>query len=256
MKTSKEKLAYVRAWYVANKERAKAQQAGYRDSHRQQIRDQQKRHRAENLDAARQKDRLRQSSTSRKKTKRLSYLKHKAKIAMAGKRYNVQPHVRERKRLLMKEWLNENREMVAKKRKVWAAKNHARILAWNAVRKLVAKNQLHKESEREKEKAIYLMAEKLTLTGVGKHVVDHIIPISLGGWHHHENLQVLPDSVNGEKGAKLFWEDKEGRFKSWRDVPPHLWPTDLLPVMVLKCFEQTSAAMDRITGHRVGGRAA
>jgi len=49
----------------------------------------------------------------------------------------------------------------------------------------------------------YDEAKRLTLfTGV-KHEVDHIIPVSKGGLHHQDNLQVLPWLENRAKGAKL-----------------------------------------------------
>lgn len=50
----------------------------------------------------------------------------------------------------------------------------------------------------------YEEAKRLTLfTGI-KHEVDHIIPVSKGGLHHHNNLQVLPWMQNRAKGAKIM----------------------------------------------------
>jgi 5-methylcytosine-specific restriction endonuclease McrA len=50
----------------------------------------------------------------------------------------------------------------------------------------------------------YEEAKRLTkLTGV-KHEVDHIIPVSKGGLHHQDNLQVLPWLENRNKGAKIM----------------------------------------------------
>jgi len=50
----------------------------------------------------------------------------------------------------------------------------------------------------------YEEAKRLTqATGV-KHEVDHIIPVSKGGLHHQDNLQVLPWLENRAKGAKIM----------------------------------------------------
>lgn len=52
----------------------------------------------------------------------------------------------------------------------------------------------------------YEEAERMTLqTGV-KHEVDHIIPISKGGLHHQDNLQILVWHENRKKGNKIIDE--------------------------------------------------
>lgn len=59
-------------------------------------------------------------------------------------------------------------------------------------------------------------------------VVDHIIPLKHGGWHHEDNLQLMSRSLNAEKNASVLWE-MDG-YKSWRDVPEFLWPDRLRPM--------------------------
>jgi 5-methylcytosine-specific restriction endonuclease McrA len=49
----------------------------------------------------------------------------------------------------------------------------------------------------------YEEAKRLTIALGIKHEVDHIIPISKGGLHHQDNLQVLPWLENRAKGAKI-----------------------------------------------------
>ncbi len=84
---------------------------------------------------------------------------------------------------------------------------------------------LHKDNSVIAEIEIHSQAIRLAKeTGI-QHHVDHIIPVSRGGWHHHENLQVLPASINVSKGADPFWE--QAPYKSWRDVPEALWPDNL-----------------------------
>jgi len=41
------------------------------------------------------------------------------------------------------------------------------------------------------------------MTGI-QHHVDHIIPLSKGGLHHPDNLQILTAEENLKKGAKLI----------------------------------------------------
>ncbi len=50
--------------------------------------------------------------------------------------------------------------------------------------------------------ALYFIAKWLRQQGDDVHV-DHIIPVSKGGGHTYENLQILPAVENLRKGAKL-----------------------------------------------------
>ena len=50
----------------------------------------------------------------------------------------------------------------------------------------------------------YDEAKRLTQEIGIKHEVDHIIPVSLGGLHHQDNLQILPWIENRKKGNKLL----------------------------------------------------
>lgn len=89
----------------------------------------------------------------------------------------------------------------------------------------IKKSRFHPELDKSKERAIFLEAARLTReTGI-EHHVDHIIPLMRGGWHHHDNLQVLPIGLNLAKGTDPFWHHPG--YKSWRDVPESLWPDQL-----------------------------
>jgi 5-methylcytosine-specific restriction endonuclease McrA len=66
------------------------------------------------------------------------------------------------------------------------------------------KNQMPNDIDHEKVKIFYIEAERLTEeTGIIHHV-DHIIPLSKGGLHHQDNLQVLTATENIKKGNKLL----------------------------------------------------
>jgi len=64
---------------------------------------------------------------------------------------------------------------------------------------------LHRDQENIM-KTIYEKSLRISeCTGI-KHHVDHVIPISRGGYHIHTNLQVLPAKINMSKGAKLEFQ--------------------------------------------------
>lgn len=106
----------------------------------------------------------------------------------------------------------------------WRRKNPAIFLAQKAAQRARKIERSHPSADLLKIKAIFDECARLSKTGV-KHDVDHIIPLSRGGWHHQDNLQVLPSTVNGSKHNDPFWE--LAGYKSWRDVPEHLWPEAL-----------------------------
>jgi 5-methylcytosine-specific restriction endonuclease McrA len=105
----------------------------------------------------------------------------------------------------------------------WRKENLDRVAQKTRRRYAMKRSLIHPENDRRKERRFFAEAARLTReTGI-EHHVDHIIPISAGGWHHHDNLQVLTIGENLTKGSDPFCE-LPGR-KSWRDVPEHLWPS-------------------------------
>lgn len=84
----------------------------------------------------------------------------------------------------------------------WKAKdrlvNKARVLADNAMRRSKIPTRVTKEV-----KQIYALRDFYCSMSLGeKFHVDHITPISTGGLHIIENLQILPAIDNLRKGAK------------------------------------------------------
>lgn len=65
------------------------------------------------------------------------------------------------------------------------------------------KNQTPLDADLEKIQKIYSFCEKLNKIESFKYEVDHIIPISKGGLHHQDNLQILSASLNRKKHNKI-----------------------------------------------------
>jgi hypothetical protein len=122
-------------------------------------------------------------------------------------------------------WRERNIEKIREKGRRYAKEHPEKKNAITARRWAAKKRQLHPDHNREAEWALRAEATCLTKeTGI-KHHVDHIIPLAHGGWHHHDNLQVVTIAENLQKHADPFYE-LPGR-KTWRDVPKHLWPESL-----------------------------
>jgi hypothetical protein len=131
----------------------------------------------------------------------------------------------ERTREQDRKWKRENRQWALERNKRWKKANPEKVRAFYQRRYGKHKGLLHPMHDRKQE--VRLAREcirRKKKTGVA-YVVDHIIPLSRGGWHHHLNLQILTRRMNSSKIADPFWEQKG--FKSWRDVPVWLWPKQL-----------------------------
>lgn len=74
-------------------------------------------------------------------------------------------------------------------------------------------------------------------TGI-QHHVDHIIPITHGGWHHELNMQVIPGWMNSRKKNNPYWLSPSKEYKDWRHVPVYLWPLKLVPAYCAKLLIQ------------------
>lgn len=74
----------------------------------------------------------------------------------------------------------------------------------SAKRRARIKNQLPNDANFDKIKEIYAECRKISDTTGIPHEVDHIIPISEGGLHHENNLQIITMRENRKKGSKLL----------------------------------------------------
>ncbi len=127
-------------------------------------------------------------------------------------------------------WKEKNKERYLSGIKEWKSKNHDKVRITNQksdmLRRAAKTNRLHKDHDFNIERMMILEAKRLQEeTGI-PHEIDHVIPLSRGGWHHHDNLQILDKPTNLSKHANPFWR-KDG-FKSFGEVCYTLWPDNLI----------------------------
>ena len=97
-------------------------------------------------------------------------------------------------------WRKNNPEKVAEQR---ARIDPAKRRQYTATYGMRKKNQMPEDASIELIQEIYNESVRLTEeTGV-PHEVDHIIPVSKGGLHHQDNLQILTRTENRKKSNTI-----------------------------------------------------
>lgn len=192
-------IAENRKWIEKNKPHYDEYHKKYRAKNRDAILAGQKAHRAKNRDKCIEKSRI--------------YLAQNRDKIRAKEReaYRLNPSKHKAKCLL------------------WSRKNPERVNEYVMRRR--AKMKENPISSKEEIVLVYSEAARLQKeTGVS-HEVDHIIPLTSGGWHDHRNLQPMPEKMNGRAGKwnDPFWLAPHMGYKDWRDVPRELWSVDLVP---------------------------
>ena len=107
----------------------------------------------------------------------------------------------EKEKARVDRWRKNNPE---KHREQWRRIDKVKSAAKSSAYRCMKRNQTPDLTLEEQRDIIevYSLARRLTLeTGV-KHEVDHIIPVSKGGLHHPDNLQVLTKYDNQSKGNR------------------------------------------------------
>lgn len=145
---------------------------------------------------------------------------NKEKLAEQAAARRMTPKYKRMKYESDKRYREKNAETLkAKKREYYAARPELRraeyqrnkygyvARAYARMRKI--KSITPKDADREKLKWFYAEAKRLTITTGIKHEVDHIVPVSKGGLHHQNNLQILPWLENRAKGCKIM--DMKGK---------------------------------------------
>lgn len=124
-----------------------------------------------------------------------------------------------------KKFRRENLEMMRARARAYHKLHpeHARASVLRRKARLI--NAVHPDHDFAAERELHRLALWATRATGEPWEVDHVIPLSRGGWHHHLNMQLLTKRANREKRDNPFWEWPG--FCSFRDVPKHLWPASL-----------------------------
>ena len=189
-KDNREKIALRnKNYYINNKEVILLQNKKWRSNNIEKLVVYNKKYRAEN------REKLIKQKKEYNKTHKEFYTKYHKEY---GKGYYIKNI--DKIKLQHKEWKQNNKDKVnldyAKRRAL----------------KLKATPVLTKQELQDIE-LIYKLAQQLSNIGGTNYHVDHIVPLSKGGLHHPDNLQVLTQRDNLCKSAKLDYKYQDEVFK-------------------------------------------
>jgi HNH endonuclease. len=176
-KSTKDGLFYC--CKACNRERNKK----YYEKNKEQVLERQKKYREENKEQILEQNRK-------------YYEENKEKVLKRKKKY------REDNREYFKKWREENREHAIEYAKKYHKENPHIARANNQKRRAMKKRAAVALTDNER-LALQILNEECTLLGPGWHV-DHIVPLSKGGLHHPDNLQIVRASYNLSKRDKVF----------------------------------------------------
>jgi hypothetical protein len=141
-----------------------------------------------------------------KKTKAQKYKENSNDILLRNKisrQKNIHKYREREKRHKLK-----NKDKYNANHRAWTKKNRHKKMQWISSRKARKRNaclMLHKDQLNIINSLYELRKRVSDCIGIVHHV-DHIIPISRGGYHIHTNMQVIPAITNLRKHNKLPYE--------------------------------------------------
>lgn len=202
--TKKERAAYAKAYYEANKEALIARDKAYREANREKI-------------AARKKTYREANKKERAAYQRAWYEANKEARKSYNKAYREAN--KETLRDLKKVYHEANKEKVLAYRKAYRENNQEKRASYRAKRRALKLKQIPvhlRDCPQEKQRVLqtYKLRNILSkATGV-QHHVDHMWPLADGGPHWSGNLQVIPAEENMSKSASVCEETKTTIIKS------------------------------------------
>ena len=135
----------------------------------------------------------------------------KERVSIWGVKYRNKPEVQKRLKLYRQ---SENNKKIQHN---YRLKYKEHLLTKTRMRQVLKKALLHPEHDQKVEMAMYKECKFLSYETGYKWQVDHIYPLNEGGPHWHLNLQVIPASINRDKGTKLDY--RHDWIKHWSDLP-------------------------------------
>lgn len=116
-----------------------------------------------------------------------------------------------------KDYKIKNKDKISEQMKIWNRENKHLKLIYQNKRRAIKLSQYHANHNTVIEKVLTLMSTRISKCCGIIHNVDHILPLSAGGYHHHLNLQVIPASINFSKKNALSF--KHPTLIHWSELP-------------------------------------
>ena len=111
----------------------------------------------------------------------------------------------EKRKASVRNWVVRNRKRYSEISQRWIKKNPHKACEFAGRRRAREQNATLMISRDQKNilGCFYEVRERVSNCLGIPHHVDHVIPLSRGGYHIHTNLQVIPATINVRKHAKL-----------------------------------------------------
>ena len=182
--------ANSRAWAKANPDRCKANKKANHDANIDRSRNYEKTYRDTNKD----------------------------KIKIGMKEYYKSNS--EKYKAIRREYYKANTDKVKAANKAWQIANPEKYHLIKSRQRAIKSNQTHPNHDLEIERELIIKSREMHKKHGIKQHIDHIWPLSKGGPHHHDNLQVISETLNTQKRNSVLFSHQD--IKTWVDLPLHI----------------------------------
>jgi len=207
--------AYQKAYREANKDKIRAQRKAYYEANADKEKARKKIWREANADKAKAGQKAyREANKDKEKARHEAYREANAdKIKAQGKAYREANKGKIKAR--NKAWRGANRETHLACLKTWRQNNKEARTALEVKRNASKKQAILPSSDLKLIKKLYEQRAEMSKKHGEQYHVDHIIPLSIGGAHHQDNMRVITAKENLEKNDKYapelggVWADND-----------------------------------------------
>jgi len=130
----------------------------------------------------------------------------------------------------VRKWAENNKDNRRKYMVEYRERNKDQAAVTASERRARKRNQTHKDANKIDIKRFYRVTLYLSKFSGKKYSIDHILPLSKGGLHREENLQIIPAKINHLKHKSLKY--KHPSILHWTDLPQNI--LDLHPKEVIE----------------------